>query len=242
MGSCSGKMTPAGSAATEAYDDCVIIEATAPKTAAIIVLHGLGDNGRSFKEAIMDYGLFDKDKDFDGTKWIFPTAPILSITVNSGSRMNGWFDIDQFDDMQKPASDPPGIQESIDRIKRLIRVEVESGVPSHRIVVMGISQGGHVASKLALQAKPPLPACVLLSSWLEPIDVQVSKAGKKTKFFIGHGCQDSLIPVEQARLLKDNLGRVGCQDVEVREYAKLEHWMFPNELNDVADFLKTVLQ
>jgi hypothetical protein len=52
----------------------------------------------------------------------------------------GWFDIDQFDDMQKPASDPPGIQESIDRIKRLIRVEVESGVPSHRIVVMGISQ------------------------------------------------------------------------------------------------------
>jgi hypothetical protein len=37
----------------------------------------------------MDYGLFDKDKDFDGTKWIFPTAPILSITVNSGSRMNG---------------------------------------------------------------------------------------------------------------------------------------------------------
>ena len=52
----------------------------------------------------------------------------------------GWFDIAQFDDLQATAVDPNGIQESIDYIRRLISMEVESGVPRHRIVVMGISQ------------------------------------------------------------------------------------------------------
>jgi len=45
--------------------------------------------GRSFMEVVMDYGEFDKDCDFDGVKWIFPTAPKRSITVNGGARMNG---------------------------------------------------------------------------------------------------------------------------------------------------------
>ena len=37
-------------------------------------------------------------------------------------------------------ADPTGIQDSLDSIKHLISMEIESGVSRHRIVVMGISQ------------------------------------------------------------------------------------------------------
>ena len=83
--------------------------------------------------------------------------------------------------------------------------------------------------------------------------------------------QDALIHVGHASLAKDNLAKSGegiasyqsparasetldlvsndyrCQfvagfhNVEVREYADLEHWMCPQELGDVASFLKVNL-
>jgi len=48
MGSCIGKMRPARSdeasqSETEATNNCVIVEATASKTASVIFLHGLGE-------------------------------------------------------------------------------------------------------------------------------------------------------------------------------------------------------
>lgn len=245
MGSCVGTPAlPAKTAlgslgVTEADDDCVVVEASEEKTAAVIVLHGLGDRGASFKEVVMDYGGFRSDHALDGVKWIFPTAEMRSITVNRGARMNGWFDIHHFDDLQAPAADPAGIRKSIHRIKRLISLEVASGLPYDHIGVMGISQGGHVALKLALQAQPPLTACVALSTWLEPLQDQVQRADGKTRFFIGYGTQDLLIPIEQASFVRDNLGRSGFDSVEIREYKELAHWMCPEELIAVASFLKT---
>lgn len=35
-------------------------------------------------------------------------------------------------------------------------------------------QGGHVAAKYALSAPNPAPACVMLSTWLEPVSDPVS--------------------------------------------------------------------
>jgi len=47
-------------------------------------------------------------------------------------------------------------------------------VPYNRVVVMGISQAGDVALKLALQPKPPWTALVALSTTLEPLQAQVT--------------------------------------------------------------------
>ncbi len=83
--------------------------------------------------------------------------------------------------------------------------------------------------------------------------------------------QDALIHVGHASLAKDNLAKsgegianyqttarasetlelvsynkqckfvAGFHSVEVREYVDLEHWMCPQELDDVANFLKANL-
>jgi predicted esterase len=53
---------------------------------ACLFFHGLGDTGAgwSFLEAAL--GL-------PGLKWTFPTAPIIPVTINGGSRGRAWFDM-----------------------------------------------------------------------------------------------------------------------------------------------------
>jgi hypothetical protein len=61
--------------------DAVIVEPTAPHTATMIFLHGLGDSGHGWSQA---------DWNLPHAKLIFPNAPSRPITVNGGARMPGW--------------------------------------------------------------------------------------------------------------------------------------------------------
>lgn len=64
--------------------------------------------------------------------------------------------------------DPEGVAAAVAHVNTLIEEEVAAGVPRHRIVVGGFSQGGHVAYKTVLSAAQPLAGCIALSTWLEP--------------------------------------------------------------------------
>ncbi len=114
-------------------------------TATVIFLHGLGDTGNGWAPVSKDLALH-----LPHVKFLFPTAPTRNITVNMGMSMPGWFDIAHLDinslkDMMegKPA-DENGIEESVAYIHQLVDIEIKSGIPRHRIVVGGFSQGGHV--------------------------------------------------------------------------------------------------
>lgn len=61
--------------------DAVIVQPTAPHTATMIFLHGLGDSGHGWSQA---------DWNLPFAKLIFPNAPDRPITVNGGARMPGW--------------------------------------------------------------------------------------------------------------------------------------------------------
>lgn len=115
---------------------------------------------------------------------LFPTAPTRPITVNMGMQMPGWFDIDHLDEASFQAMmrgrkgfDPAGVEESMQYVTDLISKEVEAGIPAHRIVLGGFSQGGHIALKTALMHSSTLAGCVALSTWLEPSPFEVSPIG-----------------------------------------------------------------
>ena len=59
--------------------------------AAVIFLHGLGDQGSSWRQLQQ---LFPTSF-FDGKNvaWEFPTAPIVPVSCNGGYRMTAWFDL-----------------------------------------------------------------------------------------------------------------------------------------------------
>ena len=62
--------------------------------------------------------------------------------------------------------DKKGFEESTARVNALIKVELDKGIPSNKILVGGFSQGGALALHVALRSPATLAGCVALSSWL----------------------------------------------------------------------------
>jgi predicted esterase len=134
----------------------VRVSATANHTASVIWLHGLGDTGQGWKFLSRYYDFPVCSQEIrsltlacEGThmqvgvtnsKWIFPNAPTIPITLNGGYRMPGWFDVYNLGDING-RQDEDRMMESVKTIHKLIKEEVDAGVPSERIIVGGFSQG-----------------------------------------------------------------------------------------------------
>lgn len=69
--------------------------------------------------------------------------------------------------------DHKGIEESVVYVKEIIAEEVAAGIPLNRIMVLGFSQGGHIALKTALGMDGSIGGCIALSTWLDPIKIEV---------------------------------------------------------------------
>ena len=71
---------------------------------------------------------------------ICPTAPVIPITLNLGFRMPAWFDIESLDNLEEE-TDIDGIKRSAEMVYDIVEDEIRSGIPSHRIIIGGFSQG-----------------------------------------------------------------------------------------------------
>lgn len=179
---------------------------------------------------------------------VFPTAPTRPITVNFGSQMPGWFDIDHLDEESMAAMmrghrgfDPEGVAESIAYVSDLVGKEVAAGTPPSRIVVGGFSQGGHVALRTALQSSARLAGCVAMSTWLEPSPFDIPPANLDLPIFYGHGAADPLIPAPIAVATQAVLEGRGATDVAFKMYPGMGHSSCPQEMADLKAFLLRVL-
>ena len=79
--------------------------------------------------------------------------------------MPAWFDIMSLGDdpNREPIED---IEESALFIEKLIQKELDAGIPSNRIVLIGFSQGGAMALHTALRYPLPLLGAVVMSGYL----------------------------------------------------------------------------
>lgn len=210
-------------------------------TATVIMLHGLGDTGNGWAPVAPELNL-------SHVRWVFPTAPTRSITVNMGMSMPGWFDIDHLDEasflkMMKGhhGFDPEGTFESIDYVHSLIEKEVEQGIPPERIVVGGFSQGGHVALKSLVHKKLKVAGLMALSTWLEPQHVEVNQDIKHTPIFYGHGASDPLIPPIVAKITAETMEKQGFAGLQFKMYPGMQHSTCYDEMKDMKAFLQKVI-
>ena len=60
------------------------------------------------------------------------------MTINGGMRMRAWYDIKSLDFESR--ADLEGVKESAAQVEALIEAQIESGIPSERIVLAGFSQ------------------------------------------------------------------------------------------------------
>src|SRR5512134_4018290 len=123
----------------------VEIETGTPTDAAVIFLHGLGDDGHGWSDIVPALRLPTTLH----IRFLFPHAPDMPVTVNRGYEMPAWYDIEDAD--FRTRSDIATLRTSRVRVERLIARERHRGIASSRIVLGGFSQGGSLALYVGLR-------------------------------------------------------------------------------------------
>src|SRR5262245_17938943 len=138
--------------------DAVELEPECAARRTVIWLHGLGADGHDFPPIVPELGLAPAL----AIRWVFPHAPAIPVTINGGMVMPAWYDILSADFHRR--HDVNGLRVSAVRVTRLIERENERGIACERIVLAGFSQGGAVATHVALRHPEPLAGLVALST------------------------------------------------------------------------------
>jgi phospholipase/carboxylesterase len=216
---------------------CVELEPRGgPAHSSVVWLHGLGADGHDF-EPIVPYLNLANDL---RVRFVFPHAPRIPVTVNMGMIMPAWYDIAEMD--LKRRHDEAGIRRSAMQVEALLAREVERGVPSHRIVLAGFSQGGAIALHVGLRHAQRLAGLMALSCYLvleASLATECHPANADTPVFQAHGRHDPVVPFERGERCRDRLRELG-HPVRWHSYA-MEHQVHPEEIAQIGEWLNEVL-
>jgi lysophospholipase-2 len=224
------------SSPTLRYRSPIVIPARQqPHTATVIVLHGLGDTGDGWAGAAPELA-----QALPHARFIFPHAPDRPISLNFGMKMPGWYDIKSLEDIDQ-REDREGILES----QRYVLEELVGGSggdsPS-RTAVVGFSQGGAIALS-CLRGSKKLAGVVGMSTYV-PLRKEapiVADANKETPVLLCHGDVDAVVSYSFGISASELLKEATTAPVEFKTYRGMAHSACPEELRDVAAFLKKVL-
>ena len=225
-------------------DDIDIIElvtggdAAAVPSASIVVLHGLGADGNDFVPIAQELAL----DNVGPVRFVFPSAPVRSVTVNNGYEMRAWYDIYPPDANGQRAEDEAGLRHSQALVQALLDREATRGVLPERIVLMGFSQGCAMALLAGLRAPQRLAGIVGLSGYLPLAEFTASEraqANQTTPIFLAHGEQDGVVAIERGLATRDALLALGYP-VDWRAYS-MGHSVCAPEIADLNRWLLRVL-
>jgi len=215
----------------------VIEVETGPAPDAVVIwLHGLGADGHDFEPAVPSLTLGPERP----VRFLFPHAPIRPVTLNAGMRMRAWYDLAHLE--PEGQEDEAGIRAAAEDIGALVAAQTQLGIPSHRVVLAGFSQGGAMAFFTGLRYPERLAGIIGLSSYLplpQALATEISSANRNAHVFQGHGVSDPLVPCEMGLASHQQIEAAGCH-AEWSTYP-IEHSVSPDELQDVQTFLQRCL-
>jgi phospholipase/carboxylesterase len=223
-------------AMTDQLLDAIEIETGARPDAAVIWLHGLGDDGRGWSEVVPSLGL---PNDL-AVRFVFPHAPEMAVTINNGMRMRAWYDIRQANLNER--ADLDGVRRSQSYIDALLAREAARGIAPRRTLLAGFSQGGAIALYGGLRFDARLAGIVALSTYLigaERIGTEASAANRDLPIFMAHGTFDSVVQFAWAERSRDAL-KAGGWPVEWHAYP-IEHSAAIEEIVAAGVFIRRVL-
>ncbi len=213
--------------------ETVVINPSQPAKACIIWLHGLGADGHDFAPIVPELKLPDSM----AVRFVFPHAPIQSVTLNDGMLMRAWFNIYALSIGAQ--QDEEGIRRAQEAVDALIMQEIKRGIPANKIILAGFSQGGALALHCGLRYSQSLAGILGLSTVLplaEYIMQEASSANKHIPILLTHGIYDSVIPLSLAELSKTALTQFGYQ-VGWHTYP-MPHSVCAEEIADVSAWIQ----
>ncbi|XP_030766135.1 acyl-protein thioesterase 1 [Sitophilus oryzae] len=207
----------------------VVLAATAKHSATLIFLHGLGDTGQGWAQAMNSVR-----EPF--VKVICPTAHTIPVTLNAGFRMPSWFDLKTLD--ESGPEDEEGIRNATVFVHNLINKEISGGIPSDRIMLGGFSQGAALALYSAMTFTHRLAGVVALSGWL-PLRKHFPE-GKKCPDGVPilqcHGDCDPVVPYKWGQMTASALKALTTNS-DFKSYRGLMHNSNDEELRDIKAFI-----
>jgi phospholipase/carboxylesterase len=210
---------------------------TAPNpTATVLLMHGLGADGRDFVPIAKELSL----QAVGPVRFVFPNAPVIPVTINGGYQMPAWYDILGADLTQR--QDEPGLRQTQASINTLIARETGRGMAANRIVIAGFSQGCAMALMTGLRYPERLAGIMGLSGYLPLADTlatERSPANQDVPIFLGHGKRDGVVPLSAASATRDALTSLGYA-VDWHAY-DMEHSVCMEEIADMNAWLLRVL-
>lgn len=216
--------------------ETIEIETASNPTVSVIWLHGLGADGSDFVPIVNEIDLTG----CPAIRFVFPHAPTMPVTINNGYVMRAWYDILGTDLAKR--EDEKGLRQSQQAIELLIEKEKAGGIPAHRIILAGFSQGCAMTLQTGLRHTEKLAGLLCLSGYL-PIHATVAEerhsANQTTPIFLAHGQGDTVIPIDRAEKSRDVLQALGYT-VEWHEYM-MPHSVCPPEIDDIGKWLRRVL-
>uniref|UniRef100_G1T5V8 palmitoyl-protein hydrolase n=1 Tax=Oryctolagus cuniculus TaxID=9986 RepID=G1T5V8_RABIT len=205
--------------------DAATVSGAERETAAVIFLHGLGDTGHSWADALSTIRL-------PHVKYICPHAPRIPVTLNMKMVMPSWFDLMGLS--PDAPEDEAGIKKAAENIKALIEHEMKNGIPANRIVLGGFSQGGALSLYTALTCPHPLAGIVALSCWLplhRAFPQAANGSAKDLAILQCHGELDPMVPVRFGALTAEKLRSVVTPArVQFKTYPGVMHSSCPQEM------------
>lgn len=215
-------------------------DASALPSASIIVLHGLGTEGRDFAPLVTELDLSAAGP----VRFVFPDAPMRTVSVRASEPMRAWYD-------PRPVAaetgavttqDEEGLRASCEIVQALIDREAARGVPPGHVVLLGFSQGAVMTLMAGLRAPQRLAGLVVLSGYL-PLSItteaEASPANRDVPIFMAHGRLDPVVLPTRAESARDKLLRLGY-DIAWHDYP-MGHEVCPQEMRDLNGWLSVLL-
>jgi len=203
---------------------------------AIIWLHGLGADGSDFAPIVPEL----VQRGWPALRFVFPHAPVQSVTINGGMRMRAWYDILGMQIEQR--QDARGVRASIAIVDALIAREATRGVPAERVFLAGFSQGGAIVLAAGVRHRDRLAGVIALSTYLplgEHTATEASAANRGLPIFMGHGSQDPVVGESLGLMSAEHLRKLGYP-VDWHSYP-MQHSVNAAEIADLARWLSARL-
>jgi phospholipase/carboxylesterase len=214
----------------------VEIETAPSPDAAVLFLHGLGDDGHGWSDVVPALKLPSTLR----VRFLFPHAPEMPVTINGGYVMPAWYDV--LDADFRSRADLAGVRTSRTHVEHLIARERHRGVHAARIVLGGFSQGGAVALYAGLRHHEKLAGIAALSAYLidaDNLDADAASANRRTPVFMAHGRHDDIVRYEWGERSKVAL-EAGGWHVDWHAYT-MAHNATLEEIEDLGRFIARVL-
>ena len=202
--------------------------ATAGPHPTIIALHGWGASA---------FDLMGLAPYLGGGQFqvICPQGPLEVPLGGEGAVGYGWFPLSAV----QPAIDGP-IEEAVALVERFLETAIARyAIHPRKLVVLGFSQGGVLAYRLALSAPRRFAGLVALSSWLPPqMLAQLPEADGRQELptLVQHGSGDEIIAVARAQQSMEALRSLHVP-VTYREY-EMGHEISAESLADLSQWLE----